>query len=134
MKETMMLTLCLGEDSILVSRAILEALNSPRQVQILINEERQTLLLQPCGLYDREARVVQEPPMAGNPYYSAGDFEVSGHTLLKRIRRLTGWTDDRPRVIYGKHITSHNVIVFDLKTAQLSRLQMPLDESGGIKS
>ena len=108
MKEPMMLTLCLGEDSILV--------------------------LQPCGVYDREARVVQEPPMAGNPYYSAGDFEVSGHTLLKRIRSLTGWTDDRPRVIYGQYIKSHNVMVFDLKTAQISRLQMPLDESSGIKS
>lgn len=134
MKEPMMLTLCLGEDSILVSRAILEALNSPKQVQVLINEERQTLLLQPCGVYDREARVVQEPPMAGNPYYSTGDFEVSGHTLLKRIRSLTGWTDDRPRVIYGQYIKSHNVMVFDLKTAQISRLQLPLDESSGIKS
>ena len=92
-----------------MSRAILEALNSPKQVQVLINEERQTLLLQPCGVYDREARVVQEPPMAGNPYYSTGDFEVSGHTLLKRIRSLTGWKDDRPRVIYGQYIQSHNV-------------------------
>ena len=72
--------------------------------------------------------------MAGNPYYSAGDCEVSGHTLLKRIRSLTGWTDDRPRVIYGQYIQSHNVMVFDLKTAQISRLQMPLDESSGIKS
>ena len=41
MKEPMMLTLCLGEDSILVSRPILEALNSPKQVQMLINEEQQ---------------------------------------------------------------------------------------------
>ena len=133
MKEPMMLTLCLGEDSILVSRPILEALNSPKQVQMLINEEQQTLLLQPCGMYDREARVVQSPPVAGNPYYSAGDFEVSGHTLLRRIKNMTGWADDRPRVIYGKHYPSHNVMVFDLKTAQISRLQMPLDESGAVK-
>ena len=34
------LTLCLAEDSILLSDAILEALGHPRQVQLLINEEQ----------------------------------------------------------------------------------------------
>ena len=36
--EPLMLTLCLEEDSILVSRAILETLQHPKQVQMLINE------------------------------------------------------------------------------------------------
>ena len=84
MKEPMMLTLCLGEDSILVSRVILDALNSPKQVQVLINEERQTLLLQPCGVYDREARVVQEPPLVVS--YFAGE----GFTADELRARLTG--------------------------------------------
>ena len=39
--EPLMLTLCLEEDSILVSKAILEALEHPRQVQMLINEDRE---------------------------------------------------------------------------------------------
>ena len=56
-------------------------------------------------------------------------FEMSGHALLRRIRRLTGWTDNQPRVIYGNYIASHQAIVFDLHTAQPAELQMPLDGS-----
>ena len=58
--EPLMLTLCLEEDSILVSKAILETLEHPKQVQMLINEERQMLLLQACTVDDREAVVI--PP------------------------------------------------------------------------
>ena len=120
-EEPLMLTLCLEEDSILVSRAILEALNHPRQVQMLINEERQMLLLQACTVDDREAVVI--PPVLMQ------QFEMSGHSLLKRIRRLTGWTDDRPREICGDYLPAHNVIVFDLMTAEPARLQSQL---GGV--
>ena len=134
MQNALMLTLCLEEDSILVSKSILDVLSSPRQIQILINEEQQSLLLQPCEMYDREARVVQAPPMGGNPYYNVGDFEVSGHLLLKRIRKLTGWLDDRPRVVFGTYVPKHNIIVFDLKQAQLSELQLSLNESDAVKN
>ena len=124
--EPLMLTLCLEEDSILVSRAILETLQHPKQVQMLINEERQMLLLQACTVDDREAVVIPPDIMM--------QFEMSGHALLKRIRRLTGWNDDKPRVIYGNFIPSHNAIVFDLHTAQLAKLQIPLDRSSGKSS
>ena len=110
--EPLMLTLCLEEDSILVSRAILETLQHPKQVQMLINEERQMLLLQACTVDDRDAVVI---PM-------------SGHALLKRIRKLTGWTDSKPRVIYGNYLPTHQAIVFDLHMAQLATLQIPLDQ------
>ena len=124
--EPLMLTLCLEEDSILVSRAILETLQHPKQVQMLINEERQMLLLQACTVDDREAVVI--------PPDTLMQFEMSGHSLLKRLRRLTGWTDDKPRVIYGNFIPSHNAIVFDLHMAQLAKLQMPLDRPSGNPS
>ena len=119
MNEPLMLTLCLEEDSILVSKAILETLEHPKQVQMLINEERQMLLLQACTVDDREAVVIPPATMV--------QFEMSGHALLRRIRRLTGWTDNQPRVIYGNYIASHQAIVFDLHTAQPAELQMPLD-------
>ena len=121
MNEPLMLTLCLEEDSILVSKAILETLEHPKQVQMLINEERQMLLLQACTVDDREAVVIPPDTMV--------QFEMSGHVLLRRIRRLTGWTDNQPRVIYGNYIASHQAIVFDLHTAQPAELQMPLDGS-----
>ena len=121
MNEPLMLTLCLEEDSILVSKAILETLEHPKQVQMLINEERQMLLLQACTVDDREAVVKPPDTMV--------QFEMSGHALLRRIRRLTGWTNNQPRVIYGNYIASHQAIVFDLHTAQPAELQMPLDGS-----
>ena len=104
------LTLCLEEDSILLSEAVLEALGHPRQVQMLINQEQQMLLLQACTVDDREAIVI--PPL------TMEHFEMSGHFLLRRIRRLTGWTDNTPRVVYGSFIPTHCAIVFDLRTAQ----------------
>ena len=117
--EPMMLTLCLEENSILVSRAILEALESPKQVQLLINDERKMLLLQACTVNDREAVIV--------PQSTYGQFEMSGHSLLKRIRKLTGWADNNPRVVYGEYVPQHKVIVFDLMQARPAELGMPLD-------
>ena len=119
--HSLTLTLCLEEDSILLGEAVLDALGHPRQVQLLINEEQKMLLLQACTVDDREAIVI--PPL------TMEHFEMSGHSLLRRIRRLTGWTDNYPRVVYGSFIPTHCAIVFDLRTAQLSPLQMPLDGS-----
>ena len=118
------LTLCLEEDSILLSEAILEALGHPRQVQMLINEEQQMLLLQACTVDDREAIVI--PPM------TLEHFEMSGHALLRRIRRLTRWADNTPRVVYGNYIPAHCAVVFDLRTARPSPIRMLLDGSMGI--
>jgi len=104
------LTLCLEQDSILINNEALEALGYPRQVQMLINEQKQSLLLQACTVDDREAVVI---PLDTEP-----QFEMSGHSLLKRIRKLTGWTDNTSRVIYGSFITQHRAIVFDLRLAK----------------
>ncbi len=121
--EPLMLTLCLDEDSILLNSAILDALEHPRQVQMLINEERKSLLLLACTVDDREAIVIPATPMQ--------HFEMSGHALLKRIRRLTGWTDEQPRVVYGTYISSHRAIVFDLDAAQPVRFRMSMDRAPG---
>ena len=103
------LTLCLNDDSILVSRAVLEALDCPRQIQMMINDEQRMLLLQPCTVESREAIVVRPD--------AEMQFEMSGHSLLKRVRRLTGWADSAPRVVFGNYISSHHAVVFDLSTA-----------------
>ena len=117
--EPLMLTLCLEENSILVSKAILEALDTPKQVQMLINDERRTLLLQACTVNNREAVII--------PQSSFGQFEMSGQALLKRIRKLTGWADNLPRVVYGEYVPQHKVIVFDLMLARPVELGMSLD-------
>ena len=114
--EPLKLTLCLEEGSILFNKAVLDTLDHPKQVQMLINEDRQMLLVQACTVDDREAIVI--------PAVTKSEFEMSGHSLLKRIRRLTGWT----------YIASHNAIVFDLMTAQPADLQLPPDGGSGRTS
>ena len=125
-QEPLILTLCLEEDSILLNQAVLDALQQPRQVQMLINEEKQKLLVQACTVDDREAIVI--------PALSLPQFEMSGHSLLKRIRRLVSWMDERPWMVYGTYIASHNAIVFDLNSAQPAMLQMPQDGGSGRPS
>ena len=124
--EPLKLTLCLEEGSILFNKAVLDTLEHPKQVQMLINEERQMLLVQACTVDDREAIVI--------PAVTKSEFEMSGHSLLKRIRRLTGWMDDQPRTVFGTYIASHNAIVFDLMTAQPADLLVPLSNSTGRTS
>ena len=124
--EPLKLTLCLEEGSILFNKAVLDTLDHPKQVQMLINEERQMLLVQACTVDDREAIVI--------PAVTKSEFEMSGHSLLKRIRRLTGWTDEQPRTVFGTYSASHNAIVFDLMTAQPADLQLPPDGGSGRTS
>ena len=124
--EPLKLTLCLEEESILFNKAVLETMNHPKQVQLLFNEDRQMLLVQACTVDDREAIVI--------PAVTKSEFEMSGHSLLKRIRRLTGWMDDQPRTVIGTYIASHNAIVFDLMTAHTADLQLPLSDGTGKTS
>ena len=77
------------------------------------------LMLTLCLADDQEAVVV--------PPGTLSQFEMSGHALLRRIRRLTGWTDSLPRVVYGNYIISHHAIVFDLLSAQPAPFQIPLE-------
>ena len=125
-QEPLVLTLCLEEDSILLNQAVIDALHHPRQVQMLINEEKQMLLVQACTVEDREAIVI--------PALRLPQFEMSGHSLLRRIRRLVKWMDERPWVVYGTYIASHNAIVFDLNSARPAMLHIPQDGGSGLPS
>ena len=124
--EPLMLTLCLEENSILVSRAVLEALEHPRQIQMLINDDRKMLLLKACTVDEREAIVISPEIQL--------QFEMSGHSLLKRVRRLTGWSDNTPRAICGNYLPAHQAIVFDLALAQPTELRLPADDAPGVPS
>lgn len=117
--EPLILTLCPEEESILLNKNVLEQLGQPRQVQILINEEQSMLLLKACTVEDREAVVIPQLP--------PDQFEVSGASLLRRIRRLMGWCDTLPRQIKGFSIPEHYAIAFDLQEA----VPVQLIPSGG---
>lgn len=105
-----LMTLNLQEDSILLNEDVLEILDRPRQVQILINKDEKMLLLRACTIDDLQAVVVPEAETAV--------FEISGRSLLKRIRHMVGWEDSLPRVCRGEYLPAHQAIRFSLADAQ----------------
>jgi hypothetical protein len=55
-----------------------------------INQEEKMLLLRSCTVDDQQAVVVRgERTM---------QCEISGRSLLKKIKKLLGWTDNSPRM------------------------------------
>ena len=110
MSSSIILTLNLVDDSILLNEGILDALDWPRQVQIMINSEEKMLLLRACTIDDEQALVM--------PAERVSQFEISGRSLLKRIRHMVGWEDDQPRMCYGEYIPAHQAIRFNLQEAE----------------
>lgn len=116
-QEELSLLLDLNEDSIYIGQEVLEALGEPRQIQMMINPEQKKILIQACTIEDRNAIVVPPQPMLF--------FEMSGQSLLKRIRKLTEWPDDHPRFLYGQRVPGYTAIVFDLMTAEIADSTLP---------
>ena len=110
MSSEIAMTLNLQEDSILLNESVLTALEWPRQVQMLINQDAKMLLLRSCSIDDEWALVV--------PADHTVSYEISGRSLLRQIRRLVGWEDNVPRLCYGEYLPTHQAIRFDLTAAR----------------
>ena len=78
--------------------------------RMAINKEEKMLLLRACTIDDQQAVVVPEERTV--------QFEISGRSLLRKIKHMVGWEDDRPRMCYGEYLPTHQAIRFDLKGAQ----------------
>lgn len=115
MNDSLILTLCLRENTLLISNAIIEQLGSPSLIQIKMNEADKSLLINPCEYGTRGAVVVPD-----NHQYQ---LEMPGRSLIRRIQRITEWQDDNPRVLCGVFIPQHNAIYFSLDAAQYAILQ-----------
>lgn len=115
MNDSLILTLCMQENTLLISNAIIEQLGSPSLIQIRMNEADKSLLVNSCEYGVRGAVVVPD-----NRKYQ---LEMPDRSLIRRIRRITEWPDDNPRVLYGVFIPQHNAIYFSLDTAQYAILQ-----------
>ncbi|MBQ6174274.1 MAG: hypothetical protein IJK28_06600 [Clostridia bacterium] len=110
MNTPIILTLNLLEDSIMLNEGVLDALDWPRQVQIMINKDEKMLLLRACTIDDQQAVVVPEERTV--------QFEISGRSLLRKIRQMVGWDDDCPRMCYGEYLPAHQAIRFNLMEAE----------------
>ena len=115
MNDSLILTLCLRENTLLISNAIIEQLGSPSLIQIKMNEADKSLLINPCEYGTCGAVVVPD-----NHQYQ---LEMPGRSLILRIQRITEWPDDNPRVLCGIFIPKHNAIYFSLDAAQYAILQ-----------
>ena len=116
--EELAVVLDLKEDSIYVGQEVLEALGAPRQIQMMINPQQKKILIQACTVEDRDAIVVPPQPMLF--------FEMSGQSLLKRIKKITSWSDDQSQILYGERVPGYTAIVFDLMTAEAANSTLPL--------
>ena len=110
MNTPVILTLNLLEDSIMLNEGVVDALDWPRQVQIMINKDEKMLLLRACTIDDQQAVVVPEERTV--------QFAISGRSLLRKIRQMVGWDDDCPRLCYGEYLPAHQAIRFNLMEAE----------------
>lgn len=110
MKKALILTLNLPDDSILLNEEILTALDRPKQVQIMINDNEKMLLLRACTIDDQQAVVI--------PKKNNVRFEISGRSLLRKIKQLVKWNDNWPRLCYGEYLPAHQAIRFNLSDAR----------------
>ena len=117
MNEALMLTLCMEENTLLISNGVLRQLGSPPMIQIRISESDRSLLVQPCEYGTRGAIVVPDRQMY--------QLETPADMLVRHIRRITGWMDNNPRILCGVHIPQLNAVYFGLDTAQFAVLQPP---------
>ena len=79
----LLLTLCMKNETVLISHEVLETLENPKHIQVLVNYEKKKLLLQSCEMTDKHAIVVPDDTM--------DSFLMSGPVLLKSLYRAMEW-------------------------------------------
>ena len=110
MNTQLIMTLNLKDGSILLSKGVLNALDWPRQVQMMVNPSEKKLMLRACTVEDRDAVVV--------PDGQTEPFEISARLFMKKIREMVGWEDTLPRACCGEYLPAHQAVIFNLEDAQ----------------
>ena len=119
--KMLLLTLCPEYETLLISKEVLDALENPGHIQLLINLERKKLLLQSCEMTERDVVVVPED--------TADSFTMSCPMFLKKLWQKMGWCDNCSRVLCGNKMKNRPAILFDLNEAHPAELRSPLDAS-----
>ncbi len=109
-RNPMILTFNLKDGSLLLNEGILDVLDWPAQIQIMFNSTAKKILLMPCMMNAKDAVVM--------PKERVEEFEISGRSLMKKIRNLVKWEGNDPRMCYGEYYPMHQAILFDLTQAE----------------
>jgi hypothetical protein len=108
-QASLLLTLNFKEDAMMLNEGILNELESPKQVQILLNEESKMLALRSCDMDSSQAVLL--------PAERTLQVEIGGRSLLRRIKKMTGWKTDQPRVCIGSPVPEYRAVCFALEDA-----------------
>ena len=95
------------ERTLVLSESIIEALGHPEYVQLCLDEERCYLMIRACDKEEAQA-IVLEP----------GTAEISGRSVMKKLKQLLSWSDDPPMLAYGVLLPTYNAVLFDLRDAE----------------
>ena len=105
----LILTFSIEEGTMEMNKGVIEALGTPRQVQIRIDKDACQLMLRACSLTEDQAVVVQNDDVP----------QVGGRRLMKKIGELAGWKDQERRYVYGVAVPEYNAVVFNLLDSHL---------------
>ncbi len=105
--DELILGLDFSEQTLVLSDSIIEALGHPEYIQLCLDEEKCHLMIRACGKEETQA-IVLEP----------GTVEISGRSVMKKVKQLLSWSDDPPRLAYGVSLPAYNAVLFDLRDAE----------------
>ena len=105
--KPLLLTMDFSGEAMMLNDGILDALGRPDQVQIRLNREQKRLLIRPCGMDSSQAVVM--------PQGDAPQAEIGGRSLLRNIKKLAGWKEDRGRICIGEAVPEYSAVCFDLE-------------------
>ena len=105
--KPLLLTMDFNGEAMMLNDGILDALSRPDQVQIMLNKEQKRLLIRPCGMDSSQAVVM--------PQGDAPQAEIGGRVLIRNIKKLAGWKEDRGRICIGEAVPEYSAVCFDLE-------------------
>ena len=111
----MKLTLNLRDGILTLNEGTLEALDRPRQVQLLINTKTKMLVFRACGTKDPQAIVL--------PAEHVISTDISGRMLIKKLCNQMEWTDELTRECTGVSHPIQDAVSFDLLQARITDMR-----------
>ena len=97
-------------ETLTINDGVLDALDKPETIQLLINEDEKMMGLRACTVDDLNAIIIQKSEFSEQP-------EIGGRSLLRRIQKVCGWSYDGIRVCTGEICTGEQGIRFNLSNA-----------------
>ena len=98
-----------AEHTLVLSDSIIEVLGHPEYIQLRLDEENCLLMVRACEQGEEQA-VIMEPGM----------LEISGRSVMKKVKQMLRWNNNSPRLAYGVLLPAYNAVLFDLHDAELA--------------